>query len=46
MKATDAAKAEALIEDGNQMRMMSSSEAVKAKAKEMLAKLEGGPEPE
>jgi cellobiose-specific phosphotransferase system component IIA len=45
MKATDPAKAEALIEDANQIMKLSGPEAVKAKAKEMLAKLDGGAAP-
>jgi len=41
MRATDAATADALIEDGNAMMAMSSPDEIKAKAKEMLAKLGG-----
>ncbi len=45
MRATDAATADALIEDGNALMATSDPEAVKAKAKEMLAKLGGQAEP-
>jgi len=41
MKATDAAKAEALLKDADQLMSLPGPEAVKAKAKEMLAKLGG-----
>ncbi len=43
MKATDAAKAEALLKDADQLMSAPGPDAVKAKAKEMLAKLEGAP---
>ena len=42
MKETDAAKAEALLEDANQLMSSPSSAAIKTKAKEMLDKLSGG----
>jgi hypothetical protein len=43
MKATDAAKAEALLKDADQLMSLPGPAAVKAKAKEMLATLEGAP---
>ena len=44
MKATDAAKAEALREKANQLMSLPNPQAVKAKAKEMLGMLGGQPE--
>lgn len=39
MKATDAAKAEALLKDLDQLQKMSDAPRIKAKAKEMAGKL-------
>lgn len=41
MKATDSAKAEALLKDANDLMSTSGADAVKAKAKKMLEKLGG-----
>lgn len=46
MEATDAALAQTLRTDGNALMGMGNPDAVKAKAKEMLAKLGGQAEPE
>lgn len=44
MKATDSAKAEALLTDANAMMSASGPDAVKALAEKMLEKLSGAPE--